>query len=203
MRPLTVSFSFAGFTWPRYCATLPGGSLPSRLKARKDRMCGPSYRNPEPNSTKGCGFYLGSNGLFELREETRGEEYLWNEGFEGVEAIVYRLPKGRGFIAGYTMGDGMLSWVDAKVFDDLDDAVRRANDEAERFADAQAEDSQRFDDMQQAESDLDCTTHALKDCRALRRMGRRVTEDVIESIQSLREAREALANATAIYEGVV
>jgi hypothetical protein len=58
---------------------------------------------------------------------------------DAMQGIVYRLPKGRGFLAGYTMGEQMASGLDAHIWDDLDDAIRAANDEAHCMADEQQE----------------------------------------------------------------
>lgn len=131
---LPVEFAFAGFTWPRYTANIPNGPESMRKRANLRQCCGPSYRKPTPNNRNGWGFYLGSNDLFELREECRTESYGFNEFGDAMQGIVYRLPKGRGFLAGYTMGEHMASGLDAHIWDDLDDAIRAANDEAHRMA---------------------------------------------------------------------
>ena len=194
------TFNFAGFTWPRACATLPTGPLKARARARKRSMCGPSYRSPTPNSRTGWGFYEGSNDLFSLREETRGKTYRWSDHWDAIEAIVYRLPKGRGFLAGHTMGEGMSAGVDSGVFTDLADAVARANDEAEHVACKESEGQYLFDAMQAAENAVDHAESELQDCLALRRMGRRTTDDAAEAVQAVRDARENLIEATADYE---
>ena len=163
-------------------------------------MCGPSYRSPRPNSRAGWGFYEGSNDLFSLREETRGKTYRWGDSDDTIEAVVYRLPKGRGFIAGHTMGEGMSAGVDSGVFTDLADAVARANDEAEHVATAESENQYLFDAMMLAENAVDHAESELQDCLALRRMGRRATQSVIDAVQAVRDARESLTEAKADYE---
>jgi hypothetical protein len=139
MRKLDIEFSFAGFTWPRYIVDIPHGPASMRKRADMRKHCGPGYRAPTPNSRAGWGFYLGSNDLFDLREETRTNEYRFNEFGDSMQGIVFRLPRGRGFLAGYTMGNGMSSGIDSTIWDDLDDAIRAANSEAESVAERQAE----------------------------------------------------------------
>lgn len=140
LTPLPVEFTFAGFTWPRYIADCPAGPDSMRRRAKLREVCGPGYRAPTPNNRNGWGFYLGtSNDLFDLREECRTREYRYNEFGDSIGGIVFRLPKNRGFVAGYTMGDDMASGINATVWTDLDDAKSAADSEAERMADEQAE----------------------------------------------------------------
>lgn len=140
LTPLPVEFRFAGFGWPRYIVDCPNGPADIRRRSKLRERCGPGYRSPGPNNRNGWGFYLGtSNDLFELREECRTGSYTYNEFGDSIDGIVFRLPKNRGFVAGYTMGDGMASAIDAAVWTDLDDAKRAADSEAERMADEQAE----------------------------------------------------------------
>jgi len=50
---------------------------------------------------------------------------------ELMQPIVVRLPRRRGFLAGYTLGGGMSTCVQLYLFDDIVDAVRAAHDMAE------------------------------------------------------------------------
>jgi hypothetical protein len=57
--------------------------------------------------------------------------------------VVFRLPKSRGFLAGYTLGHGMLCCLSAILYDDAEEAAYAAHQEAEHYADVNA---QEYDD---------------------------------------------------------
>lgn len=145
-----AQFSFASFTWPRYVATLPKGSKDKRLERYKRPICGPYYHAPRPeNAGKGPGFYLGDDSApFLLRWQYCDEvatsirhtgwfadEYQ-DDKFRG---LVFRLPRGRGFLAGWTMGEGMSSAVDGCIYDDELSAALAADSMAEKAADDERE----------------------------------------------------------------
>lgn len=145
------AFSFASFSWPRYVATLPKGSKSQRLERYKRQIVGPYYHAPKPeNAGKGKGFYIGdSSPIFDLRwkfcDEVEGSHIThrgwWADDFQDtkIRGLVFRLPKGRGFLAGWTMGEGMASAIEGEVYDDEIDAARAADDLAERVADEERE----------------------------------------------------------------
>jgi hypothetical protein len=54
-------------------------------------------------------------------------------------AIIARLPSGRGFLAGWTMGNGMLASLDGTIYETIEDAASAAYDEAERACKAEQE----------------------------------------------------------------
>jgi hypothetical protein len=148
LRPLTncgiPAFAFAGFVWPRYVATLPAGPLSHRLAARKCAWGrGSCYHAPPTRETGGRGFYWAEAGErpFGLRAETVGAG--WRAGDDVITGFVATLPKGRGWLVGWTMGEGMASTLDTDIFDDEADArrvaVSRARDAADREAEYQAE----------------------------------------------------------------
>ncbi len=146
------SFTFAGFTFPRYLATLPRGSLRDRLESRRPgrAMCSDYYHAPRPNNRDGWGFYLDSDGpVTGLRYELVGPEfYADDDGSTTMQGIVLRLPRGRGFLAGWTMGRHMASSCEAQIFSDPDDAAACAKswarDAEEREREYQAAESARM-----------------------------------------------------------
>lgn len=138
-RPLTPEFTFAGFTWPRYVATLAQG--PAALRRQRDirKVCGGYYHAPRPNDNSGRGFYLGDAGQPAPRWEfTDAEYYCDAHCSETIRGIILRLPHGR-FLAGYSMGEGMASGVDSTVYTDEDEARHAADEEARIAADRQRE----------------------------------------------------------------
>lgn len=54
-------------------------------------------------------------------------------------AIIARLPKGRGFLAGWTLGNGMCASLGGTIWDDIEDAARAAYVEAEQACERDAE----------------------------------------------------------------
>lgn len=144
------SFTFAGFTWPRYVATLPRGTLRQRLQDRRTGCTGDYYHAPSPNNREGRGFYLTAREACGLRytyaDEVSGSGIRHSGWFtddtcsDTIRGIVLRLPRGRGFLAGWTMGEGMASSVDySPIFDDEADAARCADSMAESAAENERE----------------------------------------------------------------
>lgn len=148
------SFTFAGFTWPRYVATLPRGSLARRLQQRKPYPAtGDYYHAPTPDNRNGIGFYLDSDGMPGLRWQWADDivsrlpsgYYCDRHGDQTIRGVVFRLPRGRGFLAGWSMGEGMASSLDFDIFDSAEDAARAADSMAESAAEAEREASQDDD----------------------------------------------------------
>jgi hypothetical protein len=206
------SFRFAGFQWPRYVATLPAGSLRQRAESRKPgrAMCGDYYHAPTPDGAKGRGFYLTSSDALGLRwqwaDECEGARIRHTGWFcdddqcEKIRGIVMRLPRGRGFLAGWSMGEGMASTVDySPIFDNAADAAACADSMAENAADNereyQARESARVEARELAELDVKEKTRELEQSFALRHRSKFGGFDrVREAIAELREARENLAD---------
>lgn len=159
------TFNFASFTFPLKLA-LPRGSLASRLaefKKREPRVCGPYQIAPEPIRGRGAraftaGFYLGSDFEPVLRwqyaDETDGARIDHTGWFCDdyqdckMRGIVGRLPKSRGFIAGWTMGESMASvWDLSGIYDNEREAAYGA-DECARIA---AENEQEYQRQQERE----------------------------------------------------
>lgn len=129
-------------------------SLQSRAKGRK--FCGP-YRWAPSKAGQGRGFYTGPDGQcarhgagFRLRLEDANAHisgrlsmttgYFCDGDGDGdgdtLQPIIARLPRGRGFLAGWTMGEGMASALGASIFEDEASAAYEAHRMAERDAEA-------------------------------------------------------------------
>ena len=135
--------------------------LAERANARK--FCGPYYWTPAKPG-KGRGFYQASKGLrmdprgssFDLRldyanthapYQRRGSGPFWSENDCEFTAIIARLPHGRGFLAGWTMGNGMLASLDAYIWPDIEGAAQAAIDDARQAAENDCRD---YDDEELA-----------------------------------------------------
>lgn len=144
------SFTFAGIQWPARIAefhtsphnkrTLPSGR---EMQARM-RFC--YYHAPRPITRRGehgRGFYLASDGAPGLRWQWADDvcgairHTGWHTSPYGdcdtIRGIVMRLPRGRGFLAGWSMGEGMASGVEYQIHETERDAARMA-DELARIA---------------------------------------------------------------------
>ena len=131
-------------------------SLAERLKARK--FCGPYLWHPsEPG--KGIGFYQSPHRLaaeshgssFDLRLELANDHLHHTQlgntnGYfiddycdQSLIPIIALLPNKRGFLAGYTMGEGMIASLDATIYEFSEEAARAAHSEAESAAEDERE----------------------------------------------------------------
>lgn len=144
----------------------------------------------------------------EMKDVYRLDHRGWFADYDGhgdmgvIRGIVAFLPHGR-MLAGYHWSENgeYLLFTD-EVFTDARDAVISADQEAEKYAELCREDDEKFQRMGRAETAVEDTAEELRDTWALRRMGRRDSDDVLELVQKLREAREELRAATADYEAV-
>lgn len=127
-----------------------------RLKSRQ--YTGPYYYSPATPGG-GRGFYQSSKGLycashgstFDLRLEDANDHltgrlsqingYYTDDTFEGdtLQPIVARLPHGRGFLAGWTMGRGMCASIELDIYETIEDAARAAHSLAESDAEKEQE----------------------------------------------------------------
>lgn len=117
----------------------------------KRKSTGPYYWTPSaPVEGKhpGRGFYQSMHGMrmdergstLRLRIELAGKSrYYVDETDTTYLPIIARLPSGRGFLSGWTMGEGMLASLDGHVWDDEDDARDDAQHEAEKAAENEAD----------------------------------------------------------------
>jgi len=158
--------TFAGFTFPQTIAMLARGPLSKRLAEFKQthgkRVCGPYYRTqPDANPSRAF-FYLESDFMPSLRwewaDEVEGSRishtgWFTDEYGDGdkIRGIVMRLPRGRGFLAGWSMGKSMASEIDYTVWDDAVDCARDADRMAERAAERCREDELEYREQQERE----------------------------------------------------
>jgi len=121
---------------------------------------GPYRWTPTQAPTNGRGFYQSSNGLwpdlagstFRLRLEEANNSlpsyyreididgYYTNEWQDDtLQPIMARWPRSRGFLAGWTMGEGMCASLDAMIYDSAKDAAMAAHSIAEIDAERERE----------------------------------------------------------------
>lgn len=166
-----LSFEFAGFEWPRTIVQLPKGTPAQRLSAKSDAV-GSYSHGPEPleagDTTKS--FYLGDMGQPELRwkwadavdgvgRHIRHTGWFTTDDGDGdtVRGLVMRLPRSRGFIAGWGMGVGMIAAVDyGNTYADESEAAyaadNMANNYAEKERDYQREEAAKLAEEERAEA---------------------------------------------------
>jgi hypothetical protein len=159
---LTPEFSFAGFTFPKWVFSLPRGSKAKRLTAAKNPVCGPYYHAPKPGGGKGCGFYLESDGALSLRwqwADEVSEAHIKHTGWysdehgdsEKIRGLVFRLPKSRGFLAGWSMGEGMASALECDIYETEREAALAADSLAENVAEREREYQEEEEAKREAE----------------------------------------------------
>lgn len=147
------SYTFAGFTFPRQVPRLVRERFASPRTGRPmaRRLC-TAYRtvptiNPGPSNESG--FYLASDFAPGLRwewcdeiEDSPVDHKGWfsdpdESSSETIRGFVMRLPRGRGFLAGHAMGEGMLATLSRTVHDSEREAARAADRMAESAAEAE------------------------------------------------------------------
>lgn len=140
-------------------------SLSERKATRK--FCGPYMWTPqEATKREGFGFYQSSDkrymrmdssgSIVDMRIEhankcfddinnaynrkSRIDGYYCDElGDQTMQPIVCTLPNKRGFLAGWTMGEGMCASLSTHIWKDRNDAALAAHDEAEKCAEQEQE----------------------------------------------------------------
>jgi hypothetical protein len=157
-----VRRDLASAPWTNYSAAPFAGAVhdlakPLRQRLESRQYAGPYYFTPAKPGT-GRGFYQASHGLacdragstFRLRLElandhlsgrialTRGY-YCDLHQDSTLTPIIARLPHGRGFLAGWTMGAGMVASLDATIWESEREAAMAAHDMAERDAERERE----------------------------------------------------------------
>lgn len=142
MRKLETEFTFAGFSFPRYIATLPdtpnySDTAPAwkcarvLQRIREHRQLSGTYHAPNPQvKYHGVGFYLEEDNAAGLRivDSECGE--FQDDDNESFYGLVARLPKSRGYLAGWHMGVGMGATLECRVYAELAQAEQAANDAA-------------------------------------------------------------------------
>jgi hypothetical protein len=160
------AFQWAGISFPKYIWTLPRGAKAKRLAEAKAKSCGPYYHAPTPNGKGGTAFYLESDGPVRLR-------WQWADKVEGVgrainhtgwftdefgdgdkiRGIVFRLPRSRGFLIGWSMGEGMATAMEPEIYETTREAAIAADGLAETVAETEreneAKERQRIEDEEE------------------------------------------------------
>jgi hypothetical protein len=136
-------FAFAGFAFPKFVWNLPHGSFKKRIEYMRHPVTGGYYHAPKPGST-GQGFYLESDGMPDLRwrwadevtNQIRHTGWFTDEYGDGdkIRGVVFRLAHNRGFLAGWSMGEGMASTLEYHIYDDEEEAALDADSMAESAA---------------------------------------------------------------------
>jgi hypothetical protein len=131
------------------------------LAQRKRKFTGPYYTRPRPIGRDGFGFYLQHDtrelecarhgSAFRLRLEEAGGAWRHNESDDEFQPIIARLPRGRGFLAGWTLGAGMCAELSATIHDDVSVARHAAQSEAESACDRDFFHQLEFQAEQEAE----------------------------------------------------
>lgn len=154
-----MTTTYASFKYPKFLGDLPKEPLHKRLEEFKKGTRRPGlwgYRQNSPASLesqqeRGRSFYGESDFAPGLRFEycdqvphVRGIDhkgwYTDPDGFhEVIRGVVFRLPHNRGFIAGWTMGESMISEVEYSIYDDIYDCAHAADDMARRIAEKELE----------------------------------------------------------------
>lgn len=139
-----VQFVWAGLSFPRWLPPrLDGARAPwrDRLGRRLHPTVGPYMTAPRPNGSGPWSFYLGADAPFELRVQFAADYtdrarrwYADADGIDTCEGIVARLPRGRGFLAGWTLGEGMASCLEPTTYADPLEAAHAADESARIYA---------------------------------------------------------------------
>ena len=157
MNPITdphiPRFTFAGFLWPRYVATLTRiDGLRAKRETRK--FTGGYYHSPKPNAPDGTVFYLDDAGQPFTRwrwcddiDSSIRHIGWWtdDDSIDNIRGIVILLPHGR-YMAGWSMGEHMASAIEPGIFDDIDEAARMADEHARCAAEHEREYWDHIDD---------------------------------------------------------
>lgn len=159
------STTFAGFTWPKQEWSLPKGKPSSRVC--KPRSSGYYQNSPCMAGEGEIGFYWGEGGeesgrLWTLRAKTmRMGWYCNNFQDESITGFAFRLPRGRGFLAGWMMGDQMCASVSRRIYDDENGALQAGH----RMAELAAERMREEDAKDQAEQQIQEAREEILDIR--------------------------------------
>ena len=159
---LSPAFNFAGLNYPRYIATLPRGSMADRLARRSPVSCGKVWQDepyPVDREARRRFFYLGDGSqpftrwawCDEVNNRIHHSGWFTDEHGDGdkIRGLVVRLPLGRGFLAGWSFGEGMAGELGRLVITDEWEAARIADGMAELAAEAclDGENVEGFDDV--------------------------------------------------------
>lgn len=213
------SFAFAGFTFPRKVPIW----RPLNRAARRPRQGEESpwcfaYRTaPTPLPNSGKDFYLDSDFAPGLRwqwcDKVEGvridhEGWFTDPDFQDqtIRGIVFRLPHGRGFLAGWSMGESMAAEVGRRIYQSDREAARAADRDAESVAEREREHRDGWRDGQTArETWSESLSEALAHVQAARTM-RKASRVALRRALAQRDGEAAglvppdvLAEARALY----
>lgn len=154
-----IESTFAGFNYPRYIAALPRGSVADRLASRSPVVCGKTYQPGPAPVESGAGrrfFYLGDGsepfGRWTWCDEVddRIDHTGWFTDHYGdsdkARGLVVNLGRGRGYLAAWSLGDGMAGEVCRQVYADAVDAARAADSMAEEAAEMMQDEGEQGQD---------------------------------------------------------
>ncbi len=209
---------FAGFTLPRLRGINAEKRAPlaqrladfRRYSAMYGRPifgpCGP-YQCRQFASADALAFYLDDSATMPgLRYET-GDSWTADGDPDPVTAVVFRLPRSRGFLAGWTLGAGMAGEMSRDIYADAADAMRAAESMAEDVADRMADDAARYvereaarDALQAARLDARSAIRAIRELIAARVACDSVEETRVILSAKLRKARARMRDALHVLE---
>lgn len=140
-------FTFAGFDFPKHVWTLPPRSLAKRKERYNNACTSDYYHAPRPNVCTGTSFYLGESVTprwkycDEISQRIRHTGWFCDSFQDGkIRGLVFRLPRSRGFLIGWTMGEGMASAIETdSIYDDELEAAHAADSLAENVAEKERE----------------------------------------------------------------
>lgn len=145
---MSTQFQFAGEIFPRPIYFLPKGTRARRWERVQRKFTGPYMTAPTPNNSGGF-FYHESDFAPGLRWQWCDEiaRTIRHAGWfcdahqdETIRGLVFRLPRGRGFLASWSMGTGMASAVDCEtIYDEELDAALAADSWARNVAEQERE----------------------------------------------------------------
>lgn len=227
MRKLETELTFAGFSFPRYIVTLPeqihsrmpqvdAHAYPSiwrvrcnavKFNLREHQQLSGTYHAPNPQAKRHViGFYLEEDNAAGLRiVDSECGSYTDPESDTTINGLVVRLPKSRGFLAGWTMGIGMASNLDAHVFDELTAAERAADNLAESALWEESQYQFRSREADNLRSDIDDKVRELRELRdavQLNMIARNYSQ--VDSVKIKRTAaiRESRARARELVDSI-
>lgn len=165
-----------GFWQAPFAGFVHDFAVPLRKRADSRKRVGPYCQRPsQPGS--GVGFYMESGAFrmarhgarISLRIEEAGPRgwralyaYRFNDHGDAMVPIIARLPKGRGFLAGWTMGEGMCAELASAIYQDEDEARRAAHIEAEHAADRECDfEAEEAERLQREEEEAEAKAESL------------------------------------------
>lgn len=167
MNTRKTEYHFASFAYPRYQWSLPHGSYKNGMRKQPSGYIlspgtSPSpdlgfYLIPDHSKDGGCPFSLRWSWCDEV-EGTRIRHTGWfcdEWQDEKIRGLVFTLPRGRGFLAGWSMGESMISLVERYVYESATDAARAADSMAEKAADEEREYQEKAEAERQAEEEAE------------------------------------------------